>query len=75
MKLTLKSRIRCQQILRDYLAGRPDDVRPEVTALSVAEDVMEWSGRQPSRLAKGDFDCLAADAILTSWDDTDAGRA
>lgn len=75
MKPTRNSRCRCAGILRDYLAGRPADVRPGITAEDVANDIIAWSRRQPSRLSKAEFDCLAADSILSSWDDTEAGRA
>lgn len=75
MTPTRNSRARCGAILRDYLAGRPADVRPGITAEDVARDIIAWSRRQPSRLSKSEFDCLAADSILASWDDTDAGRA
>lgn len=75
MQPSKTSILRCAQILFDYRAGRPDEVRPDLTPEEVAATMLEWSGRQPARLSKEDFDMLAADAILSSWDDTDCGRA
>lgn len=75
MKPSRNSIRRCANILFDYRAGRPAEVRPGLTPEQVAADIIAWSHRQPSRLSRDEFNCLAADSILASWDDTDCGRA
>ena len=47
----------------DALAETPvESLRRGITAATVAQEILDETGTQPSRLAKDDFDCAFADA-------------